>query len=155
MAGGPVLIGAAVWVASRAAEPVVPLHIVRQRTTALAIVGGLSVGTAMFGAAVFLSQYFQLSRGNSPTEAALLTIPVMAGILGASTVAGRLISRTGKVKPFIITGAVLLTLGFAVLGTIDSRTPMPLLGVAMLCVGMGVGMTEKGGGAAMVATEAG
>ncbi|MEV8543552.1 MFS transporter [Streptomyces sp. NPDC051572] len=141
VAGGLVLIGAAVWVESRAAEPVVPLHIVRQRTTALAIVGSLSVGTAMFGAAVFLSQYFQLSRGHSPTEAGLLTIPMMAGILIASTVAGRLISRTGKIKPFIITGAVLLTVGFAVLGTIDSRTPMLLLGVAMLCVGMGVGMT--------------
>ncbi|MEW1824198.1 MFS transporter [Streptomyces sp. NPDC088196] len=141
VAGGLGLIGAAVWVESRAAEPVVPLTIVKQRTTALAIVGSLAVGTAMFGAAVFLSQYFQLSRGHSPTEAGLLTIPMMAGILIASTVAGRLISRTGKIKPFIITGAVLLTVGFAVLGTIDSRTPMLLLGVAMLCVGMGVGMT--------------
>ncbi|WP_329244421.1 MFS transporter [Streptomyces sp. NBC_01478] len=139
--GGLVLIGAAVRVESRAAEPVVPLGIVKQRTTALAIVGSLSVGTAMFGAAVFLSQYFQLGRGHSPTEAGLLTIPMMAGILIASTVAGRMISRSGKIKPFIITGAVLLTVGFAVLGTIDSRTPMLLLGVAMLCVGMGVGMT--------------
>jgi len=130
-----------VWVESRAAEPVVPLGIVRQRTTALAIVGSLAVGTAMFGAAVFLSQYFQLSRGHSPTEAGLLTIPMMAGILIASTVAGRLISRTGKIKPFIITGAVLLTVGFAGLGTLDSRTPILLLSVEMLCVGMGVGMT--------------
>ncbi|MET7481602.1 MFS transporter [Streptomyces sp. NPDC005538] len=139
--GGLVLIGIAVWVESRAAEPVVPLGIVRQRTTALAIVGSLAVGTAMFGAAVFLSQYFQLSRGHSPTEAGLLTIPMMVGILVASTVAGRLISRTGKIKPFIITGAALLTVGFAGLGTIDSRTSMLFLGVAMLCVGMGVGMT--------------
>ncbi|MFJ9243708.1 MFS transporter [Streptomyces sp. NPDC101776] len=139
--GGLVLIGAAVWVESRAAEPVVPLAIVKRRTTALAIVGSLSVGTAMFGAAVFLSQYFQLSRGHSPTEAGLLTIPMMVGILIASTIAGRMISRSGKIKPFIITGAVLLTVGFALLGTIDSRTSMLLLGVAMLCVGMGVGMT--------------
>ena len=139
--GGLVLIAVAVWVESRAAEPVVPLGIVRQRTTALAIVGSLAVGTAMFGAAVFLSQYFQLSRGHSPTEAGLLTIPMMAGILVASTVAGRLISRTGKIKPFIITGAVLLTVGFAGLGSLDSRTPILLLSVEMLCVGMGVGMT--------------
>ena len=139
--GGLALIAVAVWVESRAAEPVVPLGIVRQRTTALAIVGSLAVGTAMFGAAVFLSQYFQLSRGHSPTEAGLLTIPMMAGILIASTVAGRLISRTGKIKPFIITGAVLLTVGFAGLGTLDSRTPILLLSVEMLCVGMGVGMT--------------
>ncbi|XUL92892.1 MFS transporter [Streptomyces galilaeus] len=139
--GGLALIAAAVWVESRAAEPVVPLGIVRQRTTALAIVGSLAVGTAMFGAAVFLSQYFQLSRGHSPTEAGLLTIPMMAGILVASTVAGRLISRTGKIKPYIIAGAVLLTVGFAGLGTLDSGTPILLLSAEMLCVGMGVGMT--------------
>ncbi|MFE2420716.1 MFS transporter [Streptomyces hokutonensis] len=139
--GGLALIAVAVRVESRAAEPVVPLDIVRQRTTALAIVGSLAVGTAMFGAAVFLSQYFQLSRGHSPTEAGLLTIPMMAGILVASTVAGRLISSTGKIKPFIITGAALLTVGFAGLGALDSRTPILLLSVEMLCVGMGVGMT--------------
>ncbi|MGW3949540.1 MFS transporter [Streptomyces sp. NPDC004752] len=139
--GGLALILLAVWVESRAAEPMVPLAIVRQRTTALAIVGSLAVGTAMFGASVFLSQYFQLSRGHTPTEAGLLTIPMMAGILIASTVAGRLISRTGKVKPFVITGAVLLTAGCAGLGTIDFRTPMLFLSASMLCVGMGVGMT--------------
>jgi len=65
----------------------------------------------------------------------------MAGILIASTVAGRLISRTGRIKPFVVAGAGLLTLGSAGLGVIDYRTPMVFLSVAMLCVGMGVGMT--------------
>jgi hypothetical protein len=80
---------------------------VRQRTTALAILGSLAAGTAMYGAAIFLTQYFQLARGYSPTAAGLLTIPMMAGILVASIVAGRLITRTGRVKPFLVTGAVL------------------------------------------------
>lgn len=141
VAGGLALLAAAVWVETRAAEPVVPLAIVRQRTTVLAIVGSLAVGTAMFGASVFLSQYFQLSRGRTPTEAGLLTIPMMAGILIASITGGRMLSRTGKVKPFLITGAVLLTVGSAGLGTIDHTTPLAFLGVSMLCVGMGVGLT--------------
>ena len=75
-----------VWVESRAAEPVVPLRIVRERTTALAILASLAVGMAMFGGAVFLGQYFQIGRGYSPTEAGLLTIPMMAGVLLSSTV---------------------------------------------------------------------
>ena len=144
MAGGALLLlGAAVWWEGRAAEPVVPLGIVRQRTTALAILGSLAAGTAMYGAAVFLSQYFQVSRGHSPTEAGLLTIPMMAGILVASIVAGRLISRTGRLKPFVVTGAVLLTAGFAVLGFTDHRTSLILMGVGMLAVGAGVGMTMQ------------
>ncbi|MEU5784889.1 MDR family MFS transporter [Micromonospora lupini] len=144
MVGGALLLLAlAVWVESRAAEPVVPLAIVRQHTTALAILGSLAVGMAMFGGAVFLGQYFQIGRGYSPTEAGLLTIPMMAGVLGSSIVAGRLITRTGRIKPYIVAGSIILVAGFALLGTIDHETSLVLVGVAMFIVGTGVGMTMQ------------
>ncbi|MBC9005773.1 MDR family MFS transporter [Micromonospora aurantiaca (nom. illeg.)] len=144
MVGGSVLLLAlAVWVEARAAEPVVPLHIVRERTTALAILGSLAVGMAMFGGAVFLGQYFQIGRGYSPTEAGLLTIPMMAGVLISSIVAGRMITATGKIKPYIVFGAVVLVIGFAMLGTIDHETSLVFVGLAMFIVGVGVGMTMQ------------
>ncbi|MEV4466147.1 MDR family MFS transporter [Micromonospora echinofusca] len=144
MVGGSVaLLALAVWVESRAEEPVVPLDLVRQRTTALAILGSLAVGMAMFGGAVFLGQYFQIGRGYSPTEAGLLTIPMMAGVLGSSIIAGRLITRTGKIKPYIVFGAIMLVIGFALLGTIDHETSLVLVGAAMFIVGVGVGMTMQ------------
>ncbi|MFI7305935.1 MDR family MFS transporter [Micromonospora aurantiaca] len=144
MVGGAVLLLAlAVWVEARAAEPVVPLHIVRERTTALAILGSLAVGMAMFGGAVFLGQYFQIGRGYSPTEAGLLTIPMMAGVLISSIVAGRMITATGKIKPYIVFGAVMLVIGFAMLGTIDHETSLVFVGLAMFIVGVGVGMTMQ------------
>ncbi|MFG1721225.1 MDR family MFS transporter [Micromonospora chalcea] len=144
MVGGAVLLLAlAVWVESRAAEPVVPLHIVRERTTALAILGSLAVGMAMFGGAVFLGQYFQIGRGYSPTEAGLLTIPMMVGVLISSIVAGRMITASGKVKPYIVFGAVVLVIGFAMLGTIDHETSLVFVGIAMFIVGVGVGMTMQ------------
>jgi MFS family permease len=138
-----VLLALAVLVETRAAEPVVPLALVRQRTTALAILGSLAAGMAMFGGAVFLGQYFQIGRGYSPTQAGLLTFPLMAGVFGASVVAGRLITRTGRIKPYILAGALLLTVGFALLGTIDHRSPLPFVGSAMFLVGVGVGMTMQ------------
>ncbi|MEV6348288.1 MDR family MFS transporter [Actinoplanes sp. NPDC051851] len=141
LAGTVVLLGAAMWVESRASEPVVPLRILRQPTIALAILGSLAAGTAMYGASVFLTQYFQRSRGHTPTEAGLLTIPMMAGILVASIVGGRLVTRTGKLKPFLVIGSVGLAAGFAILAFIDESTPMPLIGVAMVLIGAGVGMT--------------
>jgi EmrB/QacA subfamily drug resistance transporter len=143
LAGSLVLLAVALWVETRAAEPIVPLGIVKQRTTALAITGSLAVGTAMFGSAVFLSQYFQAGRGYTATQSGLLTIPMMAGILISSILAGRMISRSGKVKPFIVAGAVLLAAGFAGLGTIDHTTSLVLMSVAMLSVGLGVGMTTQ------------
>ncbi|MFE9690253.1 MDR family MFS transporter [Micromonospora sp. NPDC005806] len=144
MVGGSLLLLAlAVRVESRAAEPVVPLGIIRERTTALAILGSLAVGMAMFGGAVFLGQYFQIGRGYSPTEAGLLTIPMMAGVLLSSIVAGRLITATGKIKPYIVAGSIILVAGFALLGTIDHETSLVLVGAAMFVVGVGVGMTMQ------------
>ena len=144
MVGGSLaLLALAVWVESRAAEPVVPLDIVRERTTALAILASLAVGMAMFGGAVFLGQYFQIGRGFSPTKSGLLTIPLMAGVLIASIVSGRLISRTGRIKPYILGGTLVLVGGFAVLSTVDHLTPLWFVGVGMFLVGLGVGASMQ------------
>lgn len=140
---GLVLLGAAIAVELRVEQPVVPLHIVVQRTPALAIIASLSVGMAMFGGAVFLGQYFQIGRGYSPTEAGLLTIPLMAGVLVSSTISGRLISKTGKIKPYIVAGTIILVLGFLGLGFVDHATALWIVGVAMAVVGIGVGMTMQ------------
>jgi EmrB/QacA subfamily drug resistance transporter len=140
---GVVLLALAALVESRAAEPVVPLPIVKQRTTALAILGSLAVGMAMFGGSVFLGQYFQIGRGYSPTEAGLLTIPMMFGLAGASTIAGRLITRTGNIKPFVVAGTIILVAGFGGLSVLDHDTPLWYVGIAMLLVGAGVGMSMQ------------
>jgi EmrB/QacA subfamily drug resistance transporter len=144
MVGGTlILLALAVLVESRAAEPIIPLPIVRQRNTALAILASLAVGMAMFGGAVFLGQYFQIGRGYSPTEAGLLTIPLMAGVLVTSIVSGRMITKTGRIKPYIIAGSVVLVAGFAVLSTIDHQTALWFVGIGMFLVGAGVGMSMQ------------
>ncbi|WP_207756342.1 MDR family MFS transporter [Nonomuraea cypriaca] len=141
--GGVLLLALATLVESKVKEPVVPLHVIRRRTPALAIVASLAVGMAMFGGSVFLGQYFQTGRGFSPTEAGLLTIPMMLGVLISSTITGRMISRSGRIKPYIVVGSLVLTVGFLVLSTTDHQTPIPLMMAAMLLVGSGVGMTMQ------------
>nr|WP_269329830.1 MFS transporter [Kineosporia babensis] len=141
--GGVVLLALAVWVQTRVAEPIVPLPILGQRPVALAILGSLASGTALFGGTVFLSQYFQLAREYTPTQSGLLSIPMMIGILIASLIGGHLLSRSGAIKPFLITGTALLTLGFLGLSQIDRSTPLPLLSAASLMVGAGVGLTAQ------------
>jgi len=141
--GGLVLLALATLVEARAPQPVVPLKVIRRRTPALAIVASLAVGMAMFGGAVFLGQYFQIGRGYSPTEAGLLTIPMMAGVLLTSTISGRMISRSGNVKPYILTGSIVLTAGFLVMSTMDHQTSLFLITAGMLLVGAGVGMSMQ------------
>ncbi|WP_037333849.1 MDR family MFS transporter [Saccharomonospora piscinae] len=133
----------AVWWESRVPEPVLPLSVIRQPGPALAILASLAVGMAMFGGAVFLGQYFQVSRGYDPTEAGLLMIPMMLGVLVSSTVSGQLVSRSGKLKAHIVTGTVVLVAGFAVLSTLDHETSLAVVFTGLAFVGIGVGMSMQ------------
>lgn len=137
---GLVLLLATIWVESKVKSPIIPLKIVTERTTGLAIIASIAVGMGMFGATTFLGQYFQTARGFSPTVAGVLSIPMVIGMLIASVGSGQLISRFGKWKPFVVTGAVLLIAGFGMLGTIDHATNLWLVSVFILVVGLGVGM---------------
>ncbi len=140
---GVAILAAAVQVEKRAEHPVVPLKVITQRTPALAIIASLAVGMAMFGGSVFLAQYFQIGRGYTPTEAGLLTIPLMAGVMIATTVTGQLATKTGKLKPYIVAGTIVLVVGLAGLGFIDHQTPLWQVGAGMLLVGAGVGMSMQ------------
>jgi EmrB/QacA subfamily drug resistance transporter len=143
LGGTAVLAILAVVVETHAAEPLVPVRVVRQRTTALAILASLSVGIAMFGSAVFLGQYFQVARGYSATEAGLLTIPMMFGSFLGSVGSGQLITRFGKWKRYLVLGGLFLTAGLGVLGTIDHESPYWYVGLGMLGMGIGMGMTMQ------------
>lgn len=138
--GGVLLLVAAVFVEARTPEPVIPLGIFRNRTVSLTTVASLLVGVAMFGGTVFLSQYFQVSLGKSPTVAGLMSLPMILGLLVSSTIAGQIISKTGKWKKYLVAGAVVMTVGLGLLSTIDAETHFALLSLFMAVLGVGVGM---------------
>jgi MFS family permease len=141
--GGVVLLVLALFVEARAAEPVIPLPMLRMRTPVLAIVGSLGAGMAMFGSAVFFGQYYQVARGYTPTHAGLLMIPMMGGVLVSSIGSGRLITVTGRLKPYVLGGSVLVFVGFCALGLARHETPIPYVVVASAVVGVGVGATMQ------------
>jgi EmrB/QacA subfamily drug resistance transporter len=138
--GGLVVLAIAVAVEARAPEPIIPLSLFRNRTVVLAIVGSIAVGVALFGTTVFLTQYMQIGRGKSATMSGLLTIPMMVGVIGSSTIVGRIITKTGFYKRYMLAGAVLLPIGLALMGTIHYDTNFGLVGLYMLIMGTGVGM---------------
>ena len=134
---------AAVIVELRVPEPVVPMELFRNRTVVLSVLGSIVLGLVMFGGSVFLGQYYQVARGYAPTEAGLLTLPLVGGLMIASTVSGQLISRYGRWKGFLVAGAILTTTGLSLLSTMDHTTSIPLLGVYLGVLGLGVGMSMQ------------
>ncbi|MGK4582958.1 MDR family MFS transporter [Kitasatospora sp. HPMI-4] len=141
--GGLVLAALFVLAESRAAEPIIPLSLFRYRTFSLAAIASALVGIGMYGATTFLSQYFQLAREKSPTMAGLMTLPMILGLAVSSTVAGRLITRYGKWKAYLVSGTFLLAAGFALLGTIRDDTAYPMLALFMALTGVGLGLTMQ------------
>ncbi|PPG16683.1 MFS transporter [Rathayibacter sp. AY1E8] len=138
--GAVVLLIAAVITELTVAEPIIPMGMFKNRTFSLAVVASISVGVSMFGVAVFLAQYMQLARGATPTQSGLLTIPMMAGLLIASTIFGGIISRTGKWKAIMISGGVLAVIGTSLLSTLRYDTDLVLVGIYMAVLGAGLGM---------------
>lgn len=144
VAAGVLTIAAALYVEAKVAtEPVIPLRLFKDRTTALATLASVMIGVAMFGATVYLSQYFQLARGMSPTEAGLMSVAMVGGLLVSSILSGRIITQTGLWKRWLVGGLVLVVVGFSLLGTIDADTPLVVVGVFMALVGIGLGATMQ------------
>jgi len=144
MVGGA-LVGAVLFVIVelRSKEPLIPLSLFRDLTFTLSVVASIATGIAMFGASVFLSQYMQLARGATPTEAGIMTIPMIGGLLISSIGVGALITKTGRWKTFLVIGGVSLIAGSTLLSTIHYDTDFFLVSVYMFLLGAGVGMTMQ------------
>jgi EmrB/QacA subfamily drug resistance transporter len=138
--GALVVLAVAVVVETKVADPIIPMHLFKNRTVVLSVIASVAVGVAMFGTSVFLSQYMQVARGKTPTESGLLTVPMILGLFLSSTIAGRLITKHGRYKGFMVAGAVSLTAGLALMGTIRFDTSFVLVSVYMFVMGAGVGM---------------
>ncbi|EMR00271.1 drug resistance MFS transporter [Paeniglutamicibacter gangotriensis Lz1y] len=144
MVGGAIvaLIGFVI-VEFKVSEPIIPLSMFKNRTFTLSVIASISVGVSMFGTSVFLAQYMQLARGANATQSGLMTIPMMAGLLIISTIAGALISKFGKWKAIMVTGSVLQLTGLYLLGTIHYDTNFVLVSTYMFLLGAGLGMVMQ------------
>jgi EmrB/QacA subfamily drug resistance transporter len=134
-----VLLGAFVLVERSVPEPVLPLHLFRNRVFAVAGTISLIVGFALFGAVTFLPLFFQTVNGAGPTASGLRLIPMMGGLLVTSIASGQIISRVGRYKAFPVFGTAVIVLGFYLLSTMDTHTGTLRAAVDLLVLGLGLG----------------
>ncbi|MGW0018339.1 MDR family MFS transporter [Rhodococcus sp. NPDC003382] len=132
-----------VFVESRATEPVLPLHLFRDRNFDLITVSGLLVSVALFGVAGYMPTYLQMVAGVSATEAGLLMLPMMGSLFLTSTIAGRVVSNTGRYKIIPMIGSVLIAAGLTLLSLLTVDTALWVLCCFLAVVGVGLGMTGQ------------
>ncbi|QDQ16665.1 MFS transporter [Streptomyces spectabilis] len=123
-----------------AAEPIIPLRLFRDSVFNITGLVGLVVGIALFGAASYLPTFLQMVDGASATESGLLMLPMMGGVVGASIVAGQLISHTGRYRIYPVLGGALSVLGMYLLSRLEADTPRLHYSIWMAVLGAGVGL---------------
>jgi EmrB/QacA subfamily drug resistance transporter len=123
-----------------AAEPIIPLRLFKNDIFVNSVLLSVLSGIAMFASILYIPQYQQIVRGNTPTESGLLMLPLVFGLLSASLISGRLITKTGKYKIFPIIGTSLLTFGIWLFSHLTLTTSHFVLSVWMLTIGAGLGL---------------
>ena len=139
LAGSVLLPAFVVW-EHRAAEPLVPLRLFRNRAFAVGNATMFLMSGAIFAAAFLILQEFQFARGYSPVSAGLRLLPFFATPMLVSPVAGAVSDRIGR-RPVMVTGLALQALGFTWVAARGSLAASWIeLTLALLVAGIGISM---------------
>ncbi|MGX1854069.1 DHA2 family efflux MFS transporter permease subunit [Streptomyces sp. NPDC055299] len=140
---GAVLLVAFVAIERRAAEPVLPLRLFRLRTFTLTAVIGFVVGFAMFGSMTYLPTFLQVVQGVTPTLSGVHMLPMVLGMLLASTGSGQIVSRTGHYKVFPIAGTGIVALGLLLLHQLEPSSGVAEMSACFFVFGFGLGLVMQ------------
>ena len=127
----------------RAADPIVPLDLMRTRPVVVSSAALFLTTAALFSITVFVPLYLQTTTGATPTEAGLLLVPMMLGIVLSTNLAGREIARTGRYKRYPIIGLALMTVALALLAGVVRHPSQVVTGLVLALFGLGFGMVGQ------------
>ncbi len=132
-------VAAFIWVENRAVEPILPMHVFKNRNFTLASSMSFLLGLSMFGAMTFLPLYQQTVQHASPTVSGLMLIPMMLGSTVTSLIAGRVTVQTGRYKALPILGGAVMTVAMLLLSTLGPATSRWTSMAFFLVLGVGMG----------------
>jgi hypothetical protein len=82
----------------------------------------------------------QIAYGATPTQAGLLMLPMVLGMMIASISSGRITSATGKYRIFFNVGTAILTLGYLYMFfLLDANQQIWVISIGMIFIGLGLG----------------
>ncbi|MCO8306219.1 MFS transporter [Streptomyces sp. RKCA-744] len=97
-------------------------------------------GITVFGATLYLPLYQQVVQGASAANSGLLLLPMMIATLITSSIAGKVMTATGRYKIFPVLGTLLMAVGMGLLSTMNTGTPRTLTSLYMVVLGAGTGL---------------
>jgi EmrB/QacA subfamily drug resistance transporter len=142
--GGLILVGLIlgavfVFVESRAADPIVPLGLFRNRSFTISVTAMFLVAFGFFAGIIFLPRYFLVVEGVSATESGYSLLPMLAAMIVSATLSGQIVARTHRYKLLTLGSMVLLAAGCLLLTSLTTETDRLTLWLWMIVAGLGIG----------------
>jgi EmrB/QacA subfamily drug resistance transporter len=128
-------------VEGKAREPILSLGLFRNRVFTVSIITIFLSTMGMFGAILYITYFAQGVIGTSATNSGFILMPMMIGLIIASTLSGQLISRTGKYKIVTVTGLIISVVGMFLFTQLSVNTTQSALTLRMVILGLGLGTT--------------
>jgi len=143
LAAAAVMVVVFLAVESRAAEPIIPLSMFRNRVVSVAMAARFGIGMGMFGVIIFIPLFFQFVMGQSATNSGIILMPMMLGMVLASTLSGQIVSRFGgHYRILAIMGLAVTSVGMYLMSRVtpDTTYARALVNTAVTGVGMGMSL---------------
>ena len=140
---GALLLIAFVWFETRAAEPVLPLHLWKSSIFTFSNIASIGVAMAMFGTIFFLPVFVQGVIGNSVSGSGAILVPLLVAMIITSIGSGQIISRTGRYKMPLVIGMLLMLAGYVLLSLLDVNSTNQQVLIAMIVIGLGLGTSMQ------------
>jgi MFS family permease len=132
-----------VLVERRLKDPIIHMELFNNRVFTWANTAGFFSSMSFLSVVAFLPLFMQLGQGVQATTSGLSTMPLMLGLIAAATISGRLVTRTGRYKPFMLTGMSVLLIGTFLMSQMSYHTSRLDLGWRMAILGIGLGPLQS------------
>jgi EmrB/QacA subfamily drug resistance transporter len=128
-----------VVVEKRVADPIIHMELFSNKVFAWANLAGFFSSMSFLSVVAFLPLFMQLGQGLKATTSGLSTLPLMIALILSATIAGRLVTKTGRYKPFILAGMITVLIGTLLLSQMTHQTSRFDLAWRMAVLGLGLG----------------
>lgn len=132
-----------IFVEQRVEDPIIHMELFKNRVFTWANIAGFFSSMSFLSVVAYLPLFMQMGQGVAATTSGLSTLPLMIGLILAATISGRLVTRVGKYKPFMIAGVCGLLIGTFLLSQMDSSTTRLDLSLRMFVLGLGLGPLQS------------
>jgi len=129
-----------ILVESRAAEPILPFDLFRNRTYVLGNASAMLIaGVAFFGAIIFLPIFMVMVVGVSASQAGLTITPLTLGVVASSVISGQIVSRVKKYKVLMLIGIAIVFVGYLLMHALTTSVTQGGMTWRMILLGLGIG----------------